>query len=69
MTNEKEQCHGLFAKLLKFFKTWFKKALDKNLLGHGRSDEEQRCRWDLKSGWASSNVMGIICPPGCNRVN
>ena len=28
------------AKLLKFFKTCFKKALDKNLLGHGRSDEE-----------------------------
>ena len=21
----------------------------------------QRCRWDFKSGWASSNVMGIIC--------
>ena len=29
----------------------------------------QRCRWVFKSGWASSNVMGIICPPGCNRVN
>ena len=22
----------------------------------------QRCRWDFKSGWASSNVVGIICP-------
>ena len=29
----------------------------------------QRYRWDFKSGWASSNVVGIICPPGCNRVN
>ena len=29
----------------------------------------QRCRWDFKSRWASSNVVGIICPPGCNRVN
>ena len=25
----------------------------------------QRCRWVFKSGWASSNVVGIICPPGC----
>ena len=23
----------------------------------------QRCRLDFKSGWASSNVVGIICPP------
>ena len=22
----------------------------------------QRCRWVFKSGWASSNVVGIICP-------
>ena len=22
----------------------------------------QRCRWNFKSGWASSNVVGIICP-------
>ena len=29
----------------------------------------QRCRWVFKSGWVSSNVVGIICPPGCNRVN
>ena len=29
----------------------------------------QRCPWVFKSGWASSNVVGIICPPGCNRVN
>ena len=25
----------------------------------------QRCRWDFKFGWASSNVVGIICPPSC----
>ena len=29
----------------------------------------QRCRWVFKSVWASSNVVGIICPPGCNSVN
>ena len=29
----------------------------------------QRCRWFFKSGWASSNAVGIICPPGCSRVN
>ena len=23
----------------------------------------QRCRWDFKSWWARSNVVGIICPP------
>ena len=22
----------------------------------------QRCRWVFKSGWASSDVVGIICP-------
>ena len=22
----------------------------------------QSCRWVFKSGWASSNVVGIICP-------
>ena len=22
----------------------------------------QSCRWDFKSGWARSNVVGIICP-------
>ena len=22
----------------------------------------QRCQWAFKSGWASSNVVGIICP-------
>ena len=27
----------------------------------------QRCSWVFKSGQASSNVVGIICPPGCNR--
>ena len=30
---------------------------------------KQRYRWVFKSGWASSNVVGKICPPGCNRVN
>ena len=29
----------------------------------------QSCRWVFKSGWAGSNVVGIICPLGCNRVN
>ena len=29
----------------------------------------QSCRWVFKSGWASSNVVGIIFPPVCNRVN
>ena len=29
----------------------------------------RRCRWVFKSGWASSNVVGIICHPGCNRIN
>ena len=29
----------------------------------------QRCHWVFKSGWATSNVVGIICPPGANRVN
>ena len=42
-----------------FVKTRFEKLFD----------DQQRCRWDFKSGWASSNVVGIICPPGCNRVN
>ena len=23
----------------------------------------QRCHWVFKSGWATSNVVGIICPP------
>ena len=23
---------------------------------------KQRCRWIFKSGWASSDVVGIICP-------
>ena len=26
---------------------------------------QQRYRWVFKSGWATSNVVGIICPPGC----
>ena len=25
------------------------------------SGQKQRCRWDFKSGWASSNVVGTIC--------
>ena len=29
----------------------------------------QRCRWDFECGWASNNVVGIICPPDCYRVN
>ena len=29
----------------------------------------QRCRWVFKSGWASSNVVSIICSPGCYRFN
>ena len=29
----------------------------------------QRCRWVFKSGWAGSDVVGIICASGCNRIN
>ena len=41
----------------------------KNMKNFDYRNTMQRCRWVFKSGWASSNVVGIICPPGCSRVN
>ena len=34
-----------------------------------KPNQKQRCRWVFKSVWVSSNMVGIICPPRCNRVN
>ena len=35
-----------------------------NVRDHRNSVKSERCHWV-----GSSNVVGIICPPGCNRVN
>ena len=34
-----------------------------------KSFTRQRCRQVFKSGWTTSNMVGIICSPGWNRDN
>ena len=45
-----------------------KNTRPKKHLFHYYSTDQRSC-WVFKSVWASSNVVGIICHPGCNRVN
>ena len=61
------------------FKAFLSMNLEIFLMKYGTTSQEnnnllihitlQRCCWVFKSGWASRNVVGIICPPGANRVN
>ena len=66
-TNFKRQKTSRKSKLRCHYNAW----VESNLVGQNfhLTGVQQRCRWDFKSGWASSNVVGIICPPCCNMVN